>query len=388
MGKSRFFYSLTALILSILIFALCGCEDGAVSSSSGELTTSKTEISSENSSVVSEEAPSSKKEESSSSSKVINQPSKPKDTTSKTQKPNTSKPLKPNTVINKRGNSQGNFNNGAMAAIQGDWIYYSTYTAFYKMKTDGSQNQKIYDDDVWGINVCGDWLYFTAGGDDYFRMKTDGTQRKMILKNVRNFAVVNQKIYYTDVETGYLYRIDENGANKTLIIAEDCDYRLAITENGIYWGDLDLYTADLNGKNIKCHKDFYPQGMIVEGNRIYTSGTLRVSDTNGKLINQYFKGTGGIMDINYSNGWIYYIYAEDNDCVYRIKPDGTSMQKLNNHSSININVVGDWIFYAYTDKEYHDDYSWNEWQTDLYKMKIDGSQNQKISDYEDIDFDW
>ena len=254
------------------------------------------------------------------------------------------------------------------------------------MKTDGSENQKIFDDSVGKINVVGEWLYFSRDGKDISRMKTDGSEYKKILKNVNFFTVVNHKVYYTDRDTGYLYRIDENGANKVLLIEQACSYEVVVTTDAIYWGGSEgaLFIADINGKNIKCIESFYPQGLIVDGELIYDSGNLQISDAKtGKEIKQYFRENGGAMDINISGDWIYFIYWEGEDCrrIHKIKKDGSKLQKLSDINAMDLMVVGDWIFYTKTELEKHDGGT-SGYSSDRYRMRIDGSDNQMISKWD------
>lgn len=379
----KFNVRLIAFLLALGMAFLCGCEGEAVSSnpalsSEPSAVASSTEpaLSSEPlASVVSSESAETSKETSS---------KKPVSTSTSSKKPS-QQPAENNENVNIYGNSQGNLNGGGWAAVQGDWIYYSTFDALYKMKSDGSQNQKIFDDTVGKINVVGDWIYFNRNGNDISRMKINGSEYKVILKNVSFFTVVNHKIYYTDSETGYLYRVDENGANKALLIEEDCKYDINVTEDAICWGAENgtLCIADINGKNIKRISEFYPQEIIICDGVIYEAPNLKLSNAEtGKEITQYLRKTGGAGNINISDGWIYFSYWEDKDRIYKMKTDGTQMQKLSDLSATSITVVGQWIFYL--KMEYYDDSDGiiHGNSSDLYRMRIDGSDNQMISKWD------
>lgn len=378
-----------SLLLALSMVFICGCEGEAVSSKPAESSELLVATSSDEP-VESPESPSSSKP--AESSKEASSSKKP-DFASTSSKKSNQKPTvnKTDENVNLYGNSQGNLNGGGWAAIQGDWIYYSTFDAFYKMKADGSHNQKIFGDAVSKINVVGDWVYFNRNDNDISRMKTDGSNYKVILKNVGRFVVANHKVYYTDSDTGYLYRVDENGANKVLLIKQDCDLDLNVTDDAIYWygKDAELCIADINGKNIKCIKDFYPNNLIVDGDFMYYSSNLDVADAKtGKPIKQYFRETGGVGNMNISNGWIYFTYWEDSDCIYRLKTDGSQMQKLGNISATSLMVAGDWIFYVKMDYEHNDDGSISGSSSDRYRMRVDGSDNQMISKWDWSYFEW
>ena len=76
-------------------------------------------------------------------------------------------------------------------------------------------------------------------------------------------------------------------------------------------------------------------------------------------------------------GWIYYIrggITDDYGCIYKIRTDGTSHQKLNNDGCKNINIADDWIYYS----NYSD---YNGVGNPLYRIRTNGSDRQKICDY-------
>lgn len=89
------------------------------------------------------------------------------------------------------GNTAGNISNGGYAAIQGDWIYYGDMglsSGLYKIKTDGTDWQRLSDDFASYINVVGDWIYYHRKDDDVivgrttllYRIKTDGSDRQPV----------------------------------------------------------------------------------------------------------------------------------------------------------------------------------------------------------------
>jgi len=67
--------------------------------------------------------------------------------------------------------------------------------------------------------------------------------------------------------------------------------------------------------------------------------------------------------------WIYYTNNSDGNSLYKIRTDGTGKTKLNDESSLRINVVGEWVYY------------YNDILTDglpinspVYKIRIDGTE--------------
>lgn len=70
----------------------------------------------------------------------------------------------------------------------------------------------------------------------------------------------------------------------------------------------------------------------------------------------------GAFYLNYYKGWLYFAEAKGERCLYRMKPNGTSIEKLNNQPTYEPKVVDDFIFYD----DFDDNYS-------LYYCKLDGT---------------
>jgi len=82
---------------------------------------------------------------------------------------------------------------------------------------------------------------------------------------------------------------------------------------------------------------------------------------------------------NVKDDWIYYVNTADLDRIYKIRVDGTEKVKLNDIESTNVNILDDWIYY-------NADYKSN-FGSDLYKMKLDGTENTLLwrNEYKDFD---
>ena len=80
-------------------------------------------------------------------------------------------------------------------------------------------------------------------------------------------------------------------------------------------------------------------------------------------------------DRNYSSGgfafqgeYLYYANYSDNNALYRIKKDGSDVQKITSDSVACINVIGEWVYYIAD----------NDNRT-IYKIKIDGNQRDQLT---------
>lgn len=80
--------------------------------------------------------------------------------------------------INTYGNTGSNIVNGGVAALQGDWIYYSS-DGLSKIRTDGTGWTLLSKDNCAYVNVIGDWIYYRNDSDSghLYKIKTDGTAR-------------------------------------------------------------------------------------------------------------------------------------------------------------------------------------------------------------------
>ena len=80
------------------------------------------------------------------------------------------------------------------------------------------------------------------------------------------------------------------------------------------------------------------------------------------------------MSITIMDDWIYFINSADNHSIYKIRTDGTNMQKLNDIPTIAICAVGDWIFYRSMVATGESSFIGDKY----YKMRLNGSENQLL----------
>lgn len=101
------------------------------------------------------------------------------------------------------------------------------------------------------------------------------------------------------------------------------------------------------------------------------------NDKNNVIINdtQNYKGnTNGNLNnfglADEENGWIYYLHEDNgNGQIYKKKLDGSLNTKISDDYGFYINVLGDYIYYNNADDNNH-----------IYRVKIDGTGREKLSD--------
>ena len=89
-------------------------------------------------------------------------------------------------------------------------------------------------------------------------------------------------------------------------------------------------------------------------------------NTTGNIAN------GGL--IAYQGDWIYYSNPEDEGRLYKKRPDGSEVTLLSKNSAMDINVVGDWVFYNNSRIHYAPG-------GNVYKVRPDGSDETRLNDH-------
>ena len=206
------------------------------------------------------------------------------------------------------GNSFSNINNVGIAAIQGNWIYYSN-GSIYKIKTDGSGKQKLNNatnSQLFYINVVDNRIYYVnwSNGNDsdtnhLYSMNTDGSDNKQIGKNyVGSIYVVGDRIFYINWhDNGCLYSMKIDGNDNKKLSNDSMVCIVNVANNRIYYE-----TGD--GKN------YFTYSMKTDG-----------SDKK-QLCNER------AVDINVAKNLIYYS-SQNNDYICSMKTDGSDKKQLN-----------------------------------------------------------
>ncbi|MCL2181135.1 MAG: DUF5050 domain-containing protein, partial [Treponema sp.] len=134
--------------------------------------------------------------------------------------------------------------------------------------------------------------------------------------------------------------------------------------------DLTVYTGNSEG-NISGNGHF----ALSNGWLYYNYGTGYWGP--GELRKERIDGTGRqtlvkekCLNINVVGNWIYYYNVDDKSYLYKIRTDGTGRQKLNEDSSFYIHATENWIYYI----------NCNDKMNNIYKIRADGTGRQKLND--------
>lgn len=247
---------------------------------------------------------------------------------------------------NETGNTAGNLMNGGRVAAKKDMTYLSLYyhSNLYSHVSEGAflpfiEIEKYYS--MSSLNIKDDWIYYSLRHmnitdkslDGLYKMKTDGTNKvKLLTTNTYRMTLYNNQLFYT--ESDQLYSTDLDGNNKK-VIALNCSY--FTIDNGIIYyiaKDQSIHSIQLDGTNNK---------IILSGNEF--ASTYLLADGQ----------------------WIYFTkLVENNKYLYRAKMNGTELTKLSDESIGTFNIADGFIYCA------------SNRDAKIYKMKLDGTEFQKI----------
>ncbi len=127
-------------------------------------------------------------------------------------------------------------------------------------------------------------------------------------------------------------------------------------------------------------------GNIANGGLVaYYQEVIYYSGDSGHIYKSNLDGSKEIklndsssMYINVLDDWIYYTNLDDGKRIYKMKTDGTDVIKLNDARSHSVCVKGGYIYYVQNEdpnelySEGHDLFG------DIYRMRIDGSERIKL----------
>lgn len=301
-------------------------------------------------------------------------------------------PSEPLPATNLSGNTGGNILNFGTTVFDGTYLYYRRQSDggnLYREKPDGSGLQKVSDSNTIFLNVSGDWIYYSGlrkfGG--IFKTKKDGSGDivKLSSDNPDSIHLYGQYIYYINSipNTGErkLYKIKIDGshlseiktADKSILgvsstqlnVFDDWIYTIVYTNDGFGTHKSVLYRIKTDGSSSQKILDSYPDSFFVDNGWIYytnASGLSKIKSDgtdNTLIVSSPFRGY--LYSINSENDFLYYTIKSGEDAgVYRIRKDGSNMQRLKNGPARHLTVSADWIYFDDGNK--------------YYRMKTDGTQ--------------
>ncbi|WP_313127461.1 DUF5050 domain-containing protein, partial [Proteiniclasticum ruminis] len=202
----------------------------------------------------------------------------------------------------------------------------------FRMDTEGENLELIQKGYITDLLLYGEYLYFFNSDEGgLFRLKYDGTEETMLVKDVyEGYALVNDMIYLNN----YL-----DGASESYL------YKLPLTGGAPEKVD----QQDTFGTELFPAKGFLFYEPRVDGSR----GMTRYSTEDGQLY-QLDKVVSGITE---AEDHIYYYWSgrrQDNadQGIYKSKPDGTEEELiLQVQNAFSLNYVNGKLYYHTNDEK-------------------------------------
>lgn len=179
------------------------------------------------------------------------------------------------------GNSYSNIQanpNGACVCQAGNKIFFTDVDnndGLYEANSDGTGIKKLLSGPIQSINSDGDWIYFIHDNTEICRINNDGTSEKIV--------------YSVDT-----YKYNDPGISNMIRIKDKLYFLENLTTDDTVYDGTSLVTINLDGSNHKTLiKDWVEKYVLL-------------------------------------NGYIYYIDESDFGFFYRMKTNGTSIEKISN----------------------------------------------------------
>lgn len=228
---------------------------------------------------------------------------------------------------NATGNTTGNLYNEGLFCEYGEYVYFANPNdngALYRMNKEGTEFEKLYDDNTSYICIYNDLVYYK---------KFNGTQNKDKL--------------FSRVLYG-IQRLESEGGNAAMLHNGKIDC-MVLSGNYIYYRYYDdetlfsLRKVKIDGKEdiLISDEDYQP---IAAGNgKIYFTDVtdthnLMVLDTADDSIRTIAQGNFYMPDVY--NGYVYYIDLGNNRRLTRMSLSTRETEVISDDSVINYNLGG------------------------------------------------
>ena len=256
-------------------------------------------------------------------------------------------------------NITANNNDLGFVTFDGDYIYYGIpfKAGLYKANIDGSNAQKLANDQAIYVNVLDEWVYYiNVGTYDIYKVKTDGTDKTRVsIGYYYDMQIYNGKLYCLDITNKVFCSMNLDGTDKEIFINTEYPFSVNFVDNYVYYTNYRYYYPDYNNRF---------------SDKIYK---LNLDDASKTTLDVTYADS-----INVYGEYICYLNIPTSR-IYRANIDGSNIVKLNNQAVSRIFLIGDWIYYI----ESKDLKSYN-----LGRIKTDGSIDEIViyEHAEDVNF--
>lgn len=189
--------------------------------------------------------------------------------------------------------------------------------------------------------------------------------------NISNGGLVSKQgdhIYYATNEG--LYKMDAHGINVVKLDSSKARH-INVVGDWIYYGNFsrqgNIYKIGIDGKNKTKLNNELSSFLYVVLDWIFYATEDGIFKMSAHSLETTQLTSGPVISMIVSGEWVYYGNFSDNGKIYRVRIDGSDKQKINDLYSINLNIMGEWLYFIAASDEYN-----------LYKMRIDGTNLIKM----------
>jgi len=279
----------------------------------------------------------------------------------------------------KLGNISGNIICDGLVASDGNRIYYSSLDTTYglcSMNLDGTDIKKLSNDYTEYINVVDGWLYYRKASSEknpliggLYKMRVDGSQEQRLVAGAPFYInVVNDRIFFINDSAGDIWSIKTDGSELNRLFSGH--YECMTTDGkSLYFGWYrdSIFKASFDGKQLTKILSNNIEDPFVSGDWLYyKTDYYRIC----RLNTESFKIDTLVEDENLGadyivlyNGELYF------GCVDGIKKynlQSHTMQTLFNTRVIELGLAANYIYF--TTDVWNEN---NERQTKANLMKVD-----------------
>lgn len=300
------------------------------------------------------------------------------------------------------------YNSCANFVVRGEYIYFSNYednSSIYRMKTDGSDLVKLNDFVSYSLNLDGEWLYYvrmdqTASlGNELRRIRANGTKDELLTSGSCTTILPHEDwIYYIGAgsKEKSLYRIRSNGNDKKVLVKESvCG--INIFEDKLYYVTSKnglLYSSSLDGGGAKLLMKERASGIHIAGGWLYFANInefnrpyrIRLDGTGLEKAYSPNLVESDLMDDEFSQGigshnaninsrfvrsdkWIYFSLDSYQGEIRKMLRNGNSHSTVAKVPGSSLNLVGHWLYFI--DSSLYDS---------LARVRVDGKSYETILD--------
>lgn len=282
-----------------------------------------------------------------------------------------------------------NLVNGGFAASDGKWLFYYEHgkKGLYRERlSDGEKKELVLPENPKGeLFFLGDKLYVESISA-YSTMKVNDKECKEIPNTeftAKKFQTDGRKCYFdcfhSQVDKGNLVSQNLDGSKAKTIapisssrVVFNGEYLYVFSPYGRVNDEENLYLGvtkmDTDGSNQSLIMDFCPSYFVFGENKIfYVQDVCLYSMNFDGSDKQKIDGIYVDKGLNAYDGYVYFVDNDSGNICCFSEDGNDNITILNNCKCEDINIVEDWIFYRNSDELFA-----------LYKMKLDGTENQIV----------